>query len=299
MNGTIISNILVILESTLCIAALALIVWRKQGKPYRFLCMVLGFRVLFAALTLPLVLFGGHGIEKHTAYRLYFYTYWSSFAVESVVGLLLIYGIFNLAMAPLDGLKQLGTLVFRWAASISLAIAVGSALTPHVNTSAFIVTFVNQLQRTQSILTLSLLLFVCFAIRPLGLTYSSRIFGVSLGLGILATTNLFVSAWMAHFQTMYSDINIAKGIITCGVLLLWTTYFALPEPKRRIIVLPTTSPFLRWNQISEVLNDAPGFVAIAGVPPELFAPAELEIMRRASIKMAAQPITNLQHSQTA
>ena len=299
MNGSIISNVLVILEAILCITSLLLILWRGQGKSYRFLCTLLGFRVLFAASTLPLVLFGGHGIEKHTAYRLYFYTYWSSFAVESVVGLVLIYGIFDLAMAPLDGLKRLGTLVFRWAASISLAIAVGSALTPHVNTNAFIITFVNQLQRTQSILTLSLLLFVCFAIRPLGLTYSSRIFGVSLGLGILATTNLFVSGWMAHFQTMYSGINIAKGVITCAVLLLWTAYFALPEPKRRIIVLPTTSPFLRWNQISEILGDAPGFVAIAGIPPELFAPAELEIMRRASIKMADQPTTLIQHSQTA
>ena len=48
-------------------------------------------------------------------------------------------------------------------------------------------------------------------------------------------------------------------------------------------------PFLRWNQISLVLGDDPGFVAIGGIPPELFAPAELEIMRRASLKMAEQP----------
>ena len=43
--------------------------------------------------------------------------------------------------------------------------------------------FVSQMQRTQSILILCLLLFVCFAIRPMGLSYRSRIFGVSLGLG--------------------------------------------------------------------------------------------------------------------
>ena len=52
-------------------------------------------------------------------------------------------------------------------------------------------------------------------------------------------------------------------------------------------MLPTTSPFLRWNQISEILGDEPGFVAIAGIPPEVFAPAELEIMARASEKMQA------------
>jgi len=70
-------------------------------------------------------------------------------------------------------------------------------------------------------------------------------------------------------------------------LALWTTYFALPEPQRRIIVLPTTSPFLRWNQISQALGDSPGFVAVGGVPSELFAPAELEVMSRASRRMPA------------
>jgi hypothetical protein len=52
-----------------------------------------------------------------------------------------------------------------------------------------------------------------------------------------------------------------------------------------MIVLPTTSPFLRWNQISMALGDEPGFVAVGGVHPDIFAPAELEIMRRASLKM--------------
>jgi hypothetical protein len=59
----------------------------------------------------------------------------------------------------------------------------------------------------------------------------------------------------------------------------------LPEPKRRLITLPTTSPFLRWNQISEVLGDNPGVVAIGGLPPDMLAAAEIEVMRRASLKM--------------
>jgi hypothetical protein len=85
---------------------------------------------------------------------------------------------------------------------------------------------------------------------------------------------------------MYSIYDVIDGVVICLVLATWTAYFALPEPKRRLIVLPTTSPFLRWNQISQVLGDNPGFVAIGGVPPELFAPAEIEVMQRASLKMA-------------
>ena len=147
------------------------------------------------------------------------------------------------------------------------------------------VAMVTQLQQTSSILTLCLLLFVCFAIRPMGLSYNSRIFGVSLGLGILATVSLVDSAWLTHSPNMYSTISLINGLAVGLVLLMWSTYFAFPEPKRRIIVLPTTSPFLRWNQISMALGDDPGYVAVGGIPPELFAPAEIEVMRRASAKM--------------
>jgi hypothetical protein len=154
-----------------------------------------------------------------------------------------------------------------------------------MKSTAYLVAALSQLQRTQSILTLCLLLFVCFAIRPMGLNYGSRIFGVSLGLGFMATNNLVQSAWLAPTHKMNQTSSLINGVVICATLMIWTAYFALPEPKRRIIVLPTTSPFLRWNQISLALGDDPGFVAVGGIPPELFAPAELEVMRRASVKM--------------
>jgi hypothetical protein len=199
-----------------------------------------------------------------------------------------VYSVFRLAMEPLKGLQTLGMLVFKWAAGISVAVALGSAVSPNMTGTKYIMDAISQLQRTQSILTLCLLLFVTFAIRPMGLSYSSRIFGVSLGLGIMSTNALVQSAWLGLHPNMGGAYNYVLGIVSCVVLATWAAYFALPEPKRRIIVLPTTSPYLRWNQISQALGDSPGFVAIGGVPPELFAPAELEVMRRASLKMVTQ-----------
>ena len=235
--------------------------------------------------SIPLLAFSGRGIERHLAYQVYFYVYWASYALEAILSLLVIYSIFKLAMAPLKGLQTLGMLVFRWVAAISVAIAIGVALTPHISGIKFMVAMITQLQQTSSILTLCLLLFVCFAIRPMGLSFNSRIFGVSLGLGVLATVNLVNAAWLAHSPNMYSTLSLLNALAVALTLLTWTAYFAFPEPKRRIIVLPTTSPFLRWNQISMALGDDPGYVAVGGIPPELFAPAELEVMRRASAKM--------------
>ncbi|WP_229668859.1 hypothetical protein [Edaphobacter acidisoli] len=227
----------------------------------------------------------GHGVSKYKLYPIYFYTYWSSFAVEGVLALFVIYGIFLLAMDPLPGLKKLGVLIFRWVGAISIAVALGVAFTPHASGIKFMTATITQLQQTTSILTLCLLLFVCFAIRPMGLSYRSRIFGVSLGLGMMATASLCTAAMISHSGNMYTTLSIVCVIAECSALLTWSAYFTFPEPQRKMILLPTTSPFLRWNQIAMVLGDEPGYVALGEVSPDVFAPAELEIMRRASAKM--------------
>jgi hypothetical protein len=255
------------------------------ARKFIFLTSLLSVKFISSLTCVTLIAFSSRRIERHLAYQMYFYVYWVSYAMEAILSLLVIYSIFKLAMEPLKGLQTLGMLVFRWVAAISIAVALGVAFTPHLSGLKFMVAMVTQLQQTSSILTLCLLLFVCFAIRPMGLSYRSRIFGVSFGLGFLATTDLVRSAWLSHSSQMYSTVNIISGLAVCLTLIIWSAYFAFPEPKRRLIVLPTTSPFLRWNQISLALGDEPGFVAVGGIPPELFAPAELEVMRRASAKM--------------
>src|SRR3984957_2568123 len=274
-------------EPVLCGMLVYFLVRSKAARQFGFLVALLCVRFLCSAICLPLIYFSDRGIEKHMAYQIYFYVYWASYALEAILSLLVIYSIFKLAMAPLKGLQTLGMLVFRWVAAISIAVAMGVAFTPHLSGVKFLVAIVTQLQQTSSILTLCLLLFVCFAIRPMGLSYRSRIFGISFGLGLMAMTDLVPSAWLSHSETMYTPVNLMSVLAVCLTFLIWSAYFAFPEPKRRLIVLPTTSPFLRWNQISQALGDDPGYVAVGGVPPELFAPAELEIMRRASAKMAA------------
>ena len=273
------------IEPILCGMLIFFLVRGKAVRQFAFLFALLCVRLSCSVICLPLLYFCARGIEKHLAYQMYFYVYWISYALEAILSLLVIYSIFKLAMAPLKGLQTLGMLVFRWVAAISVAVAIGVAVTPHLSGIKFMVAMITQLQQTSSILTLCLLLFVCFAIRPMGLSFRSRIFGISLGLGFLATNSLVNSAWLAHYGNMYSTISFINGLAVGLTLLVWSAYFAFPEPKRRIITLPTTSPFLRWNQISLALGDDPGHVAIGGIPPELFAPAELEVMRRASVKM--------------
>jgi hypothetical protein len=274
------------LEPLLCAVAIFFLLRSRASRGFRYLIALLAVRLVSILVCLSLIhLSVIAAIEEHLAYRIYFYVYWGSYAVEAVLSLLIVYSIFKLSMAPLKGLQTLGMLIFRWVAAISVAVSIGVAIAPHHSGLEFIVGVVTQIQQTSSILTLCLLLFVCFAIRPMGLSYRSRIFGISMGLGILATTDLVRAAWLSHNLNMQSTINIVNGLVMCVTLCIWSAYFAFPEPKRRLIVLPTTSPFLRWNQISLALGDEPGYVAVGGIAPELFAPAEIEIMKRASAMM--------------
>jgi hypothetical protein len=296
MNSAWLVSFLFYLEPLLCLAAILLLLRSKVSRSYAFLVALLAVRLISDVVMLSVIHL--RAISDTLCYRIYFYSYWGSYAIEAVLSILIIYSLFKLSMAPLPGLQSLGMLIFRWVAAISVAVTLGLAIAPHQTGREFIVGLVSQMQRTSSILTLCLLIFLCFAIRPMGLSHRSRIFGVSLGLGILASTDLVRIAWFAHNSDMQSTVNVVGGLAMCATLCIWATYFALPEPKRRMILLPTTSPFHRWNQISAALGDEPGFVAIGGIPPELFAPAEIELMKRASAMMApkqseAPPTTNL------
>ena len=291
MNHHDIVDLLTYIELASCVLALGVMQYRREISQYKPLALFLLTRIATFLVTLPILRMAGKQLTPAAAYHLYFYVYWASYAIEAILGFFIIYGLYNLAMAPLRGLQRLGTLMFRWAAGIAVAIAITMAFGPQVTSTKFIIRAVTQLQQTQSVLTLCMLLFVCLAIRPMGLSYRSKIFGVSLGLGVLATAELVSSAWLTHFTNVYSILNIVNGSAVCFTLLIWTSYFTIPEPRRRMIILPTTSPFLRWNQISLALGDEPGYVALGEITPDMFAPAEVEVMRRAALKMN-YPIAN-------
>jgi hypothetical protein len=263
------------------VGVLVLMARKRVLREFAFLGAFLAVGCMEDVISLPILFFRKYlGISKVLAYDIYFCTHWVVFFTETVLLLLVIYSVFRQAMKPLDGLHRAGKIVFRWVGGVSVALSLALALGPHTSASTGInlaATVSGQIQQGINVLMLCLLLFVCFCTRYLGLTYRSHIFGVSLGLGIYAATGLIESAWIANGigQTVYSPVFVFSALGSCVALLTWAGYFALPEPARKMILLPTTSPFFLWNRISEALGDQPGFVAVAGFKPDMLAPAEL------------------------
>jgi hypothetical protein len=224
-------------------------------------------------------------ISAEIAYDTYYIVYWGSFALEAICAIILTYTILHGAMAPLKGLQKLVKIVYFWAASISLLVSLNVAFTPATQGTALLQLTVVEYQRATAIITISLAIFVCIAVRPLGLSLRSRVFGTSLGLVVVAITNAFEANYLLQSRPFYGLHSLIHGLVSCLAEIIWIYYFAVKEPKPKFVLLSTTSPFHRWNQIAEQFGQSPGFVAIGGIPPEAFAGAEIEVFHRASAKM--------------
>ncbi len=266
-----------ITEVVLCVATLT-ILWRKRltGRFSSVAALVAVWGCLIAISVSMLFFRQAIGLDKATAYNIYKSAYLTSSVVTHGLMLFVVYQIFRQAMAPFEGLRRFGTVVFKWVCSLAVAVAVGIALVPRAGGSGQLLLVEGQLEQGISILTICVLLFVCFASRYLGMTLRSHIFGISLGLGLHGTVGLATWAWVSVHgpQPLYSWASVVPTFAGVATILIWGGYLMIPEPERQLVLLPTTSPYFHWNQISEALGDNPGVVAVSGFTPEMLAPAE-------------------------
>lgn len=275
-----------------CLAVLIVLARKHLLKTYGFLSALLAVRGLMSVVTIGILYHRkALGLEVHRAYDIYFYSYWTSAVVQMLLQIGIVYSVYRIAMKPMEGLRRIGGMVFLWAFSVSMILSLMVALGPHGQQSKQWLTLISQAQQGEGVLTMCLLLFVCFAARPLGLSYRSYAFGTLMGLGFSSTASLVLAAWNGTNASLslYSPIYAWGAAISCATLAIWGAYLALPEPARQVVMLPTTSPYFHWNAVSEALRVDPGVVAIAGFGPSMMAPAELAALAAGKPRELAQP----------
>ncbi len=283
-------EISLILQVSLGVIVIGTMAMRRKFEIFGHLASLISVQIVCGLLS---VTFLYHRrllhFSAHQAYETYFWQAWIVTLLELVLRVLVIRAVFAEAMRPMAGLHAVGKIIFKWVAVVSCLVALALVAGPNVtsNVDAFLQAL-GKLEQGVSVLTLCLLVFVCFAVRPLGLTFRSHLFGVSLGLGIASTVELVQAAWAmaGSGRNLFSAPYVFGSFGFSTALLIWGLYFALPEPKRRMILLPTTSPFFFWNRISEILGDAPGHVAVAGFSPNMLADAEIEMLTAATANEA-------------
>ncbi len=211
-----------------------------------------------------------HTFSPSVMYDAYFTVYWLSFLVGSATLYFAMRQIFDHVMEPLPGLKKIGRILFSWIAITSTIIVVTSALHPYGISLRAVPLAMIELMRCTSILELCMLAFLALSVHRLGLSYQSHVFGIGLGLGMLAATDFIMSAMTRFGTPMVSTMNLFGEVGSLCAFLLWTVYFFLHEPARKTLMIPATSQLLRWNEIAMAIGHSSGQVVMTPAPKPFF-----------------------------
>jgi hypothetical protein len=262
MNEKMLTDMLWISESFLSLALLLLFRIRKI-EGYYWLRAFLWLKCLSFPLLFTLVNGKLFGWTRTHQYNYYFYSYWAVYAMEAIICFFVLRELFTISLEPLEGLRRLGLVLFRWVVCISAVVAIAVSVAPAHNGTKFIILAVSQFQRLQGVLQLCLLVFLITVARPLGVTLRHRVFGASMGFSLLAVSDLLFSGWF-HSNTMFSPVNMFHAFALTIALIIWMAYAFMPEPKRVPVALPVTSALLRWNEVAKSLGKSGGHVVVVG-----------------------------------
>ena len=214
-----------------------IMVWRKLHRT---------FPVFFAYIVFQLLNFGiMFPIHQSGNYDLYFYSYWVGTGVSLAIGFKVIHEIFLNVFRPYHTLKDLGTVLFKWAALVMLFAAIVVASASPADQSP-IVQAVTTIERCVRVIQCGLVLFLLFFSRYLGVSWRQHSFGIILGFGGFASVELATIALYAGGQInnrMVASIN--AGTYTLAILT-WLGYALQKAPSRDASLGLLTSQ--RWEQ---------------------------------------------------
>ncbi len=245
---------------------LALLVALKVGIGRRFpaITFYLGLR-FFSGVILAAILNAHHfsSISEKAQTLAYFYTYWTAYIAGAIAIFFTVQEIFNELMSPVPGLQRIGIIAFRWVSVTAVLISIGAALPVRQSSDLFSLVGTHIMKCT-SIIELCLLAFIALTIHSLGRSFRNVMFGIGLGFGLEASSQLIASALLVRNPALYSMGNLVLEVITISTFSIWTAYFFLPEPatERNAATLPVTSPLIRWNEIAKALGHSAPHVAL-------------------------------------
>src|SRR5712672_3298449 len=181
----------------------------------------------------------------------YFYAYWTSSALGIGLGFAVIYEIFAYSLRPYAGLRDLGSMLFRWADMLLVLISgIAAGVSASGSDLHRLTLAIASVERTVRLMQCGLLVFVVMSSSYLGLSLKNFASGIAFGFGIFAASDLIISSLWAT-QAGHST-SVILSLVGSGVYNIsvagWLAYSLIPQ-KRRIQTGFVYRPlFDRWNQ---------------------------------------------------
>src|SRR5712671_4216432 len=245
---TILYNALWIAHPLLQSVIAAVMLRRQLHKKFKFFFVYVVTQILIFAVIFPAHL-------RHN-YAAYFYLYWISNAIGVILGFKIIHEIFRDVFRPFHTLRDLGTVLFKWAGLVMLLVAGVVSVSTNSSDNLPWVQAIMTAQRCVRIIQVGMVLFLLSFARYLGVSRRQHSFGIALGFGSFAVVELALIASWAGDHLGNNAMSLINMAAYNGTLLVWLGYTLAKSPAREaasVLLRPQ-----RWEQsLSDIHHPLP------------------------------------------
>ena len=216
----------------------AAILWRRKlHKQFPVFFLFLLAQVANFAIMFPLWL-----IRAGTAY---FWLFWLGEAVTAVLGFKVIHEVFLDVFRPYHTLKDLGTLLFKWAGVVMLLVSVVVAFSSSSDQNPMM-NATTTLQLSVRIVQVGLILFLLLFSSFLGVSRKQISFGISLGLGLTGGVELMLLALNSGGFVRHENFDLINMLTYDFAIFVWLGYSFSRKAGREAAVNRLQTQ--RWEQ---------------------------------------------------
>ncbi len=218
-------------------SVVAVILWRRKlRKQFPLFFLFLLAQVANFAILFPLWLTDG---------TMYFWLFWLGAAVNAVLGFNVIHEIFLDVFRPYHTLKDLGTLLFKWAGVVMLLVSVVVAFSNSSDHNP-ITHAITTLQLSVRIVQVGLILFLLLFSSFLGVSRKQISFGISLGFGLFAGMELMLWALNSGGFVRHDNFDLINMCTYNFAVIVWLGYSLSRKVVREAAVNRLQTQ--RWEQ---------------------------------------------------
>jgi hypothetical protein len=247
-----------VLQTALLLAAYVCILRKDRMYPAMrayLLVNAIGGTLVCALLGFPGVLAGGES-------TVYFALFCVAYGASGLLTFFTVQQIFRDALEPLPGLRRLALVAFRWVAVVSVALSVVPAIVPLFFRAHSLQVTVLQAMRCVSVLEFCLVAFILLSAQALGISWRSRIVGVTLGFGVLAVVDAVCFLFLLRSQSQLLPWLLVREAGSAVAACVWLVYLLMKEPKRTAVRLQSSSQLQKWNEIAVALGKPVPHIAL-------------------------------------
>jgi hypothetical protein len=150
------------------------------------------------------------------------------------LGFFVIHELFQDVFRPYHTLRDLGSVLFKWALLVMLLVAGVVAASTASATEEPLRMGIMTLQRSVRVVQCGLILFLLVFSRYLGTNWRQKSFGIALGFGAFASVELALVAINAATDNVFNQVlsNFINMIAYDASILVWIWYMVANSPAR-------------------------------------------------------------------